>query len=150
MRRTIKWVVALGSIAVGIAAITSGVSGQIYLRAAPPQGSWAAQPTTKDGEWPSYNGDIRGTRYSPLDQITAANFNKLEIAWRFKTDNLGPRAEYKLEGTPIMVGGNLYTTGGVRRSVVALDAKTGEVLWTHSIREGKRAVMAPRQLSGRG
>src|SRR5262249_60987222 len=54
------------------------------------------------------------------------------------------------EGTPIMVKGVLYTTAGVRRSVVALDGKTGEVLWTHSLREGKRAVMAPRQLSGRG
>src|SRR5207237_2168297 len=53
-------------------------------------------------------------------------------------------------GTQIMVKGVLYTTAGVRRSVVALDGKTGEVIWTHSLREGKRAVMAPRQLSGRG
>jgi len=150
MRRTLKWVMALGSIAVAVAAITPRVSGQIYLGTSPPQGSWAAQPTTKDGEWPSYNGDIRGTRYSPLDQINGTNFNKLEVAWRFKTDNLGPRAEYKLEGTPIMVKGVLYTTAGVRRSVVALDAKTGEVLWTHTIREGKRAIVSPRQLSGRG
>src|SRR5712675_862933 len=150
MRRTIKWVMALGSITIGLAAITPRVSGQLYLGASPPQGSWAAQPTTKDGEWPSYNGDIRGTRYSPLDQINGTNFNKLEIAWRFKTDNLGPRPEYKLEGTPIMAKGVLYTTAGVRRSVVALDGKTGEVIWTHSLREGKRAVMAPRQLSGRG
>jgi quinoprotein glucose dehydrogenase len=150
MRRTVKWVMALGSIAVAVAAITPRVSGQIYLGTSPPQGSWAAQPTTKDGEWPSYNGDIHGTRYSPLDQINGTNFNKLEVAWRFKTDNLGPRAEYKLEGTPIMVKGVLYTTAGVRRSVVALDAKTGEVLWTHTIREGKRAIVSPRQLSGRG
>jgi glucose dehydrogenase len=150
MRRTIKWVIALASIAIGLTAINSRVSGQIYLGSAPPAGSWAAQPTTKDGEWPSYNGDIRGTRYSPLDQINGTNFNKLEIAWRFKTDNLGPRPEYKLEGTPIMVKGVLYTTAGVRRSVVALDGKTGEVLWTHTIREGKRAVVSPRQLSGRG
>src|SRR5213593_776594 len=49
-----------------------------------------------------------------------------------------------------MVKGVLYTTGGTRRSVVALDAKTGEVIWTHSYREGKRAAVAPRQLSGRG
>ena len=44
----------------------------------------------------------------------------------------------------------LYTTAGTRRSVVALDAKTGELIWTHSLREGKRAAIAPRQLSGRG
>src|SRR6476620_6482636 len=129
MRRTVTQVMALGSIAIGLLAINAKVTGQIYLGGAPPPGSWAAQPTTKDGEWPSYNGDIRGTRYSPLDQINATNFNKLEIAWRFKTDNLGPRAEYKLEGTPIMVKGVLYTTAGVRRSVVAIDGKPGQVLW---------------------
>src|SRR6476620_10986823 len=150
MRRTVTQVMALGSIAIGLLAINAKVTGQIYLGGAPPPGSWAAQPTTKDGEWPSYNGDIRGTRCSPHDQIKDTNFNKLEIAWRFKTDNLGPRAEYKLEGTPIMVKGVLYSTAGVRRSVVALDGKTGEVLWTHTIREGKRAVVSPRQLSGRG
>src|SRR5215471_7351194 len=61
-----------------------------------------AQPGVKDGEWPSYTADTHGTRYRPLDQINAANFNKLEIAWRFKTDNLGSRPEFKLEGTPLM------------------------------------------------
>ena len=49
-----------------------------------------------------------------------------------------------------MVKGVLYTTGGTRRSVIALDAKTGELIWTHSLREGKRAAVSPRQLSGRG
>jgi quinoprotein glucose dehydrogenase len=107
-------------------------------------------PSTQSGEWPSYNADIKGTRYSPLSQIDASNFNKLEVAWRFKTDNLGPFPEYKLEGTPLMVKGVLYTTGGTRRSVIALDGTTGELMWAHSMREGKRAATAPRQLSGRG
>src|SRR5207249_5374363 len=107
-------------------------------------------PSTQSGEWPSYNADIKGTRYSPLSQIDASNFSKLEVAWRFKTDNLGPFPEYKLEGTPLMVKGVLYTTAGTRRSVIALDATTGELMWAHSIREGKRAAVAPRQLSGRG
>ena len=49
-----------------------------------------------------------------------------------------------------MVKGVLYTTGGTRRSVIALDGKTGELIWSHSLREGKRAANAPRQLSGRG
>ncbi len=107
-------------------------------------------PSTKNGEWPHYTGDIRGSRYSPLDQIDASNFNKLEVAWRFKTDNLGPYPEFKLEGTPVMANGVLYTTGGTRRSVIALDGRTGELIWTHSLREGKRAAVSPRQLSGRG
>jgi glucose dehydrogenase len=107
-------------------------------------------PSVANGEWPHYTADMRGSRYSPLDQINGANFNTLEAAWRFKTDNLGPRPEFKLEGTPVMVNGVLYTTGGTRRSVVALDGATGEVIWTHSLREGKRAAVSPRQLSGRG
>ncbi|HYL38298.1 MAG TPA: PQQ-binding-like beta-propeller repeat protein, partial [Bryobacteraceae bacterium] len=64
--------------------------------------------------------------------------------------NLGPRPEYKLEGTPLMIKGVLYTTAGTRRSVIALDAKTGELIWTHGMKEGRRAAIAPRQLSGRG
>src|SRR5215510_11104005 len=113
-------------------------------------GQTTGQPSTKNGEWPAYTGDVRGSRFSPLDQINASNFNKLEVAWRFKTDNLGTRPEYKLEGTPLMVKGVVYATGGTRRSVVALDAKTGELIWAHSLREGARAATAPRQLSGRG
>jgi quinoprotein glucose dehydrogenase len=110
----------------------------------------AAFPSTKNGEWTHYTADVRGSKYSPLDQISAANFNKLEVAWRFKTDALGPRPEYKLEGTPLMIKGVLYTTAGTRRSVIALDAKTGELIWAYSLREGNRAAIAPRQLSGRG
>ncbi|MGD0136528.1 MAG: pyrroloquinoline quinone-dependent dehydrogenase [Bryobacteraceae bacterium] len=112
--------------------------------------AYGQQPSTKNGEWPHYTADLKGTKYSPLDQINASNFNKLEVAWRFKTDNLGTRPEYKLEGTPIMVKGVLYTTAGTRRSVVALDPKTGELMWVYSLREGQRAAIAPRQLSGRG
>src|ERR1700733_9062536 len=91
----------------------------------------AAQYGPKNGEWPTYAGDLGSTRYSPLDQINAGNFNQLEVAWRFKTDNLGPRKEYQLEATPLMVKGRLYSTGGSRRAAVALDAATGELLWVH-------------------
>lgn len=109
-----------------------------------------ALPSTKKGDWPHYTADLSGTRYSPLDQINADNFNHLEVAWRFKTDSLGTRPEYKLEGTPLVVNGMLYATAGTRRSVVALRADTGELVWVHAEFEGQRAVHAPRQLSGRG
>src|SRR5262249_11147607 len=107
-------------------------------------------PSTKNGDWVYYTSDIRGSRYSPLDQINGQNFNKLEVAWRFKTDNFGTFPEYKLEGTPLAIRGTLYTTAGTRRDVIALDGKTGEIIWVHSVREGKRAAVSPRQLSGRG
>ena len=106
--------------------------------------------TTARGEWPSYTGDTRGSRYSPLDQISAGNFSTLEVAWRFKTDSLGPRPEFKLESTPLMVGGTLFTTAGTGRAVIALDAVSGALKWTHKEDEGPRGAAAPRQLSGRG
>src|SRR6185436_20405088 len=90
------------------------------------------------GEWRSYAGDLRNHHYSPLSQVTADNFNALEVVWRFKTDSLGPRPEFKLEGTPLMVNGTLYTTAGTRRSVIALDAATGELRGLHSERAGAR------------
>ena len=101
-------------------------------------------------EWRAYAGDLRHQHYSPLAQITAGNFNALQVAWRFKTDSLGPRPEFKLEGTPLEVNGILYTTAGTRRAVVALDAATGELRWVHAEYEGARAAASPRQLSGRG
>src|SRR5438094_8826213 len=94
---------------------------------------WAAMPITgqsgaKNGEWRTYGGDLGNTHYSPLDQINASNFNKLSVAWAFKTDNLGPRPEYQFEGTPLMAKGVLYSTGGTKRAVFALDAATGKSL----------------------
>ena len=108
------------------------------------------QSGAKDGEWRTYGGDLGYTRYAPLDQIDASNFNRLEVAWRFKTDMLGPRPEYQYEGTPLMVKGKLYVTAGSRRAVVCLDAATGELIWMHSENEGVRAENAPRQFSGHG
>jgi len=117
---------------------------------------WNASVTGQDkahrnpGEWTTYGGDLASTRYSPLDQITKDNFDKLEVAWRFKTDSLGPRQEFNFQSTPLMINGIIYTTAGTRRAVVALDGATGEMIWMHSEQEGKRGESAPRQLSGRG
>jgi quinoprotein glucose dehydrogenase len=112
--------------------------------------SLIAQTGAQNGEWRTYGADTGNTHYSPLDQINASNFSKLEVAWHFKTDNLGPRPEFQYEGTPLMANGVLYATGGTRRAVFALDPATGEQLWVHSEREGPRGANAPRQLSGRG
>jgi quinoprotein glucose dehydrogenase len=114
------------------------------------EASLVGQTGAQNGEWRSYGGDVGHTRYAPLDQIDATNFNTLEVAWRFKADNLGPRPEYQFESTPLMAKGVLYSTAGSRRAVVALDAATGEMLWMHSENEGARGAAAPRQLSGRG
>jgi quinoprotein glucose dehydrogenase len=119
--------------------------------------SWAAwtpapvhgQTGATNGEWRTYGGDLASTRYSPLDQVNAQNFNNLEVAWRFRTDALGPRVETNLQVTPLMVNGRMFTTAGTRRAAVALDAATGELLWMHSLRGEARRRRAAA-LSGRG
>jgi quinoprotein glucose dehydrogenase len=109
-----------------------------------------AQRGAANGEWRAWAGDPGSTRYAPLDQIDASNFNRLEVAWRFKTDNLGPRRDYNLQATPLMANGRLYFTAGAHRNAVAVDAATGEMLWMHRLDEGKRAELSSRRMSGRG
>jgi quinoprotein glucose dehydrogenase len=140
-RIAFRLVPAVAVLAVGMSWLTPRISGQQNT----------GKPSTANGEWPMYTADLKGSKYSPLDQVNGANFSKLEVAWRFKTDNLGPRPENKLEGTPIMVKGMVYATAGTRRAVVALKPDTGELKWVYSLDEGERATRwAPRQLSGRG
>ena len=124
----------------------AGVVVLIAMSAAPSNG----QSGAADGEWPTRGGDLANTRYSSLDQIDAANFDTLELAWRFRTDNLGPRPDYRLQATPLVVNGMLYSTAGSRRSVVALDGTTGELLWVYRMDEGRRGELATRGGSGRG
>src|SRR5215471_6330671 len=151
LRKSLSTLSGSALIVGALMASASYLSAQVFIGTPkPPQFAGPGQPSTKNGEWPSNGADLSFSRYSPLDQINASNFDKLEVAWRFKTDSFGPYPEYKLEGTPIMVKGVLYATAGTRRSVVALDAKTGELIWSHSLREGHRAANSARQLSGRG
>ena len=75
---------------------TQGFSVNSEIRAGLPATLSLAQQGAKNGEWTTYAADLANTRYSPLDQISADNFSKLEIAWRFKTDSLGPRLYAKL------------------------------------------------------
>nr|MBA2588705.1 PQQ-binding-like beta-propeller repeat protein [Alphaproteobacteria bacterium] len=103
-----------------------------------------------DTEWRNYAADLANTRYAPLDQINATNFDKLEVAWRFPSSILGSRPEYTWEATPLVIKCRLYTTGGARRDVVCIDAANGELLWMFRKDEGARARNAPRQYSGRG
>jgi quinoprotein glucose dehydrogenase len=131
------------SMAVALAlALSASVMAGIALAAAAEDGA--------NVEWPTYAGNWDASKYRPLDQINASNFNQLEVVWRFKTDHIGNRPEFKLEGTPLEIGGVIYATAGSRRGVIALDAGSGELLWVHGEHEGARGAAAPRQLSGRG
>ncbi len=112
------------------------------------RGAADAQSGAGDGQWRYYGGDAGSTRYAPLDQINPDNVADLEIAWRWQAANFGPQPEFNYRTTPLMVDGVLYATAGYRRTVVAIDAGTGETLWTYRLDEGDRA--APRRNSGRG
>ena len=103
-----------------------------------------AQQGAAKGEWRFYGGDAGSTKYSPLDQINASNVKQLEIAWRWKAENFGPRPDYNWEVTPLMVGGVLYFTAGSRRDAVAVDGATGETLWMYRLDEGERGDRAVR------
>ena len=87
-----------------------------------------------DAGWPAYGGDGGGTRFSPLSQITPANVADLEVAWTFRTGELGGGVkDWKrsaFEATPILYNGVLYLTTS-STDVVAIDAASGVLRWRH-------------------
>jgi quinoprotein glucose dehydrogenase len=91
----------------------------------------AQEGTPPTGEWRVNGGNTGSTRYSPLNQINAENVKNLQIVWRWKAQNMGPKPQAAWEVTPLMVGGRLYFTAGTARTVVATDAATGETLWLY-------------------
>jgi quinoprotein glucose dehydrogenase len=109
-----------------------------------------ATPSTIEAEWRQHRGDHASSNYSPLDQINKTNVKNLKIAWRWKTENFGSKPEFYFKATPLMVNGVLYTTAGLSRTVAAIDAESGETLWTFRIDEKERKAFVPRQNSGRG
>jgi quinoprotein glucose dehydrogenase len=114
------------------------------------------------GEWPGITGGDTSTRYSPLDQINASNFNSLQVAWEWNGE-VPPGVEVgdiNARSLPIYVDGLLITTAGQRRTVVALDPATGKTLWTfqepstprheYSMRSNHGKGVAYKRVNGRG
>ena len=112
--------------------------------AAPPMAS------AQDGEWRYWGSDAASTRYSPLDQIDASNFEQLEVAWMWRGDNFSPEPDPFLRATPIYVNGTLYSVAGSRRTAVAIDPATGETLWTFREPHTKRWEDSMRKNYGKG
>ena len=105
---------------------------------------------TEDGEWRYLGGDAAHTRYSPLDQIDAGNFEDLEVAWIWRADNFGPTVDYAFKSTPSFVDGMLYTVVSERRQVVAIDPATGETVWVFREPNTLRFERSMRQNYGKG
>ncbi len=115
-----------------------------------PATGYAQDRGTPDGEWHYQSGDAWGTRYSPLDQINAQNFNDLEIAWIFRGDNFGQVPTAQSRSTPSYIDGVLYTVSGERRTVVAMDPATGETLWVFREPHTERWERSMRRNYGKG
>ena len=107
-------------------------------------------PGTENGEWHYLGGDAAHTRYSPLDQIDASNFEDLEISWIWRADNFGPTVDYAFKSTPSFVDGMLYTVASERRQVAAIDPATGETLWIFREPNTLRWERSMRQNYGKG
>ena len=112
--RVLLAVIALGS-AIGLSATLAGQSD--------------ASSSKNDTEWRFFGGDAGATRYSSANQITAANVRNLRVAWRWSARNFGPRPASTMQVSPLIVDGVMYTTAGINRDVVALDAASGQLLW---------------------
>jgi quinoprotein glucose dehydrogenase len=84
--------------------------------------------------WSSYGGDPGGTRYAPLAQIDRANVGALEVAWTYRTGELGEdfasQGKMAFEAAPILAQGRLYLSTPLN-TVIALDPATGEEFWRH-------------------
>jgi quinoprotein glucose dehydrogenase len=100
------------------------------------------------GEWRYWGADAWSTRYSPLDQINAANFDSLQIAWQWNAGAFGADEYYRT--TPLYANGRLFTVATTRRIAAAIDPANGETLWMWRLDEGIRWQKAPRQFAGRG
>jgi quinoprotein glucose dehydrogenase len=87
-----------------------------------------------DAGWPAYGGDAGGTRYSPLNQMTQTNVDQLQVAWVFRTGDLGQGTKdwtrSAFEATPILYDNTLYLTTS-STNVIAVDAARGTLRWRH-------------------
>ena len=97
------------------------------LKAMPDGTEWRAVLKPKPGDWPSYHGQLSGNRYSNLAQITPGNVRNLAPKWMFSVPGQGNQS---LEGTPVVADGVMYVTRV--NTVIALDARTGRMIWQYS------------------
>jgi alcohol dehydrogenase (cytochrome c) len=80
------------------------------------------RPVTSETNWPSYNGNPGGNRFSTLSQINKSNVKRMAPKWVYNMPNAA-----RLETTPVVVDGFMYVTAA--NECVALDAGTGRELW---------------------
>jgi alcohol dehydrogenase (cytochrome c) len=77
------------------------------------------------GDWPTYNGNLNGNRYSALNEIDTTTVRRLAPAWMFPIANAN-----RLEGTPVVVDGTMFVT--TANEAYALDAASGRPIWHYA------------------
>ena len=93
---------------------------------------------TPPADWPMFNRDLAGTRFSPLTQINTANVSTLTQAWTYPLQPAGFRfatAGGTSELVPIVVNGVMYISTQTR--VMALDPETGKEIWRYELQESQ-------------
>ena len=141
----------------GYVTVFFGLSLALAMVLSVPTAGMAQGPGTENGQWTYLGGDAWHTRYTPADQINASNFEDLEVAWQWNAASFGPSTS---RATPTYVDGKLITVTSDRRSMVALNPGTGELLWSftepntarweYSMRAGYGKGIAYGERDGRG
>jgi quinoprotein glucose dehydrogenase len=119
----------------------------LAVGACAPEGGDRAAGVSVDGDWAVITGDMMGQRYTELDQINPANFADLEVAWEYDAAHLG---SVNARSIPIYVDGMLINVHSEYRTVVAVDAGTGEEIWTYTEPETFRWEYSMRKNHGKG
>ncbi len=133
-----------GAVLAGAFAAMAG----LFMWSYPLEGQGNVVRGNPPGEWRYWGADAWSTRYSPLDQINASNFNQLQVAWQWNAGSLGSDEYYRT--TPLYANGRIFTVATTRRVAAAIDPANGETLWMYRLDEGIRWQKAPRQFAGRG
>jgi glucose dehydrogenase len=108
-----------------------------------------AQQAGRAGDWPTYNRDLAGTRFSPLAQITTENVSRLTKTWTARVRPEGPPSPFGgSQATPIVVDGVMYVPAGDR--VIALEADTGKAIWQYQLPNGQASRRGVSYWPGEG
>ncbi|MGK6354328.1 membrane-bound PQQ-dependent dehydrogenase, glucose/quinate/shikimate family [Sphingomonas sp. DT-207] len=137
-----RWGTAIGAVA-GVVLVVAIAGFTISRINQPPVGALPAviastvadpSPLKPGTDWPAYGGSYAAQRFSPLQQITPANVEKLKRVWLYNTGDMPEgdpkKSKYGAETTPLKVGDTLYLCSATN-ILIALDPATGKQRWRY-------------------
>ena len=109
---------------------------------------WNAATAQQDTvEWTTLGKDFANTRFTPADEITAKNFQQLEVVWQWDGSSFQAQSG---RATPSYINGRMYVVAGARRHVIAIDPKSGETIWSYREPDTERYQYSMRADYGKG